>query len=335
MIERDYQKMLTYEQQQKYSNAIRQGYFNDYHGLAWRHTFWGAYIWKHPKRLKVLRWFEFLLGHRPEWEDITDDNLSDLKETLIDHYAPNSVRTICAEICALIRQNKATKNIASTGFAKALKTKADVSQSVFLTDDEIRRIHQFVARGNGYRFVKRMFMLECLTGARHSDCVNLSPLNIDEGGKTITYVSVKTKTEVTVPIHRWLKQYLLPSSPYEPKSMSNTAFNNALRKICDWVGIDSPVKIYAQGGSQSGPKYKFVSSHTGRRSFATNLAKKGVSIEQIAMMMGHMSGNMPNVQMTQKYIVGKPDLDYKVFRIFGTEEAQPEAMQKDLEYING
>lgn len=175
--------MLTYEQQQKYSNAIRQGYFNDYHGLAWRHTFWGAYIWKHPKRLKVLRWFEFLLGHRPEWEDITDDNLSDLKETLIDHYAPNSVRTICAEICALIRQNEATKNIASTGFAKALKTKADVSQSVFLTDDEIRRIHQFVARGNGYRFVKRMFMLECLTGARHSDCVNLSPLNIDEGGK--------------------------------------------------------------------------------------------------------------------------------------------------------
>ena len=53
------------------------------------------------------------------------------------------------------------------------------------------------------------------------------------------------------------------------------------------------------------------------------------------MMMGHMSGNMPNVQMTQKYIVGKPDLDYKVFRIFGTEEAQPEALQKDLEYING
>lgn len=326
--------MLSYEQQKKYACPIRMGYFNNYHGLAWRHTFWGAYIWKHPKRLKALQWFEQILGHRPEWEDITDDNLRDFKETLSEHYAPNSVRTMCAEICALIRQNQETKKIPSAGFSKAMKAKKDVSQAIYLSDEEIKRIHNFVPHGNGYRFVKRMFMIECLTGARHSDCLRMSTLNIDESGRTITYVTKKTHTEVTVPIHKWLKQYLVPSCPAEPKEMAGTHFNEALRKICKWVGIDTHTKIYTHGEYVSGPKYKFVSSHTGRRSFATNLANKGISIEQIALMMGHLSGNTPNVQMTQKYIVGKFKLDSKVFRVFGTDDAQPEAYERDYDFVN-
>ena len=332
MIERDYQTMLSYEQQKKYSNAIRMGYFNDYHGLAWRHTFWGAYIWKHPKRLKALQRFEQILGHRPEWEDITDDNLRDYKETLSEYYAPNSVRTICAEICALIRQNQETKKIPSVGFAKAMKAKADVSQAVYLTDEEIKRIHRYVPRGNGRKYVKRVFMIECLTGARHSDCQRMSMSNLDEDGRTITYVAQKTRTEVTVPVHKWLKQYLVAGHPGEPSEMSDVAFNAALRKICEAVGITTHTKIYAHGQYVAGPKYKFVSSHTGRRSFATNLANKGISIEQIALMMGHISGNTPNVQMTQKYIVGKFKLDCKVFRVFGTDDAQPEAHQRDSNF---
>lgn len=326
--------MLSYEQQKKYSNAIRMGYFNNYHGLAWRHTFWGAYIWKHPKRLKALQRFEQILGRRPDWEDITDDNLRDFKETLLESYAPNSVRTMCAEICALIRQNQETKSIPSTGFAKAMKQKADVSQAVYLTDEEIKRIHKFVPRGNGYRYVKRVFLIECLTGARHSDCQLMSPANLDEGGRTITYVAKKTRTEVTVPVHKWLKQYLVAGCPGERSTMSDNAFNEALRKICEKVGIDTHTKIYAHGKYITGPKYKFISSHTGRRSFATNLANKGISIEQIALMMGHVSGNTPNIQMTQKYIVGKCKLDSKVFRVFGTDAAQPEAYQQDYNYAN-
>ena len=67
-------------------------------------------------------------------------------------------------------------------------------------------------------------------------------------------------------------------------------------------------------------KYRFVSSHTGRRSFATNLSKKGVPLEQIAVMMGHTSNGMPNIQMTQRYIVGKTEIDSNTLRLFGVYE---------------
>ena len=71
------------------------------------------------------------------------------------------------------------------------------------------------------------------------------------------------------------------------------------------------------GKEQSGKKFRFVTSHTGRRSFATNLLKKGVPIEQIAIMMGHISGGKPNVTMTQRYIVGETEINSETMRLFG------------------
>lgn len=318
---RDWERLLTYTQQQKYKNAIRQGYFTDYHGLEWRHdTFYGAFIWKHPKRVKVVKRFEDLIGHRPKWEDVTDDNLRDLFKELQENYAPNSVKTICAEISAVIRENDSTRDIPAVQFGKFLRAKKVPVQAVYLTSDEIKRIEGYTPRGRMKKCVKRLFMIECLTGARMSDSYRLCPQNIDEGGRTLTYVSQKSKTEVKVPIHKWLRPYLVSGDPLEPKSVPLCTYNRCLREICRTCGIDDKVKVFTCGREEIGPKWKFVSSHTGRRSFATNLALKGVSLEQIALMMGHMSGNVPNIQMTQGYIVDKIKLDKRVFKVFGTDE---------------
>ena len=90
---RDWERLLSPVQQEKYKLAIKQGWFADYHGNAWRHnTFFGAYIWKYPKFIKVVRMFDELLGHKPLWEDITDDNLRDLFEKIKENYAPTPQR---------------------------------------------------------------------------------------------------------------------------------------------------------------------------------------------------------------------------------------------------
>ena len=60
-----------------------------------------------------------------------------------------------------------------------------------------------------------------------------------------------------------------------------------------------------------------MSSHTGRRSFATNLSKKGAPVEQFAIMMAPSDGGNPNIEMTQRYIVGKTNIDTRTLRIFG------------------
>ena len=49
---------------------------------------------------------------------------------------------------------------------------------------------------------------------------------------------------------------------------------------------------------------------------ATNLSKKGVPLEEIAVMMGHTSNGKPNIQMTQRYIVGKTEIDINTLKLF-------------------
>ena len=45
------------------------------------------------------------------------------------------------------------------------------------------------------------------------------------------------------------------------------------------------------------PRYELVSSHTGRRTFATLLAEKGISLEDIASATGHK-----NISTLQGYV---------------------------------
>ena len=317
---RDWERLLSPVLQEKYKLAIKQGWFSDYHSNAWRHnTFYGAYIWKYPKFIKVVRMFEELLGHKPLWEDITDDNLRDLFEKIKENYAPNSAKTVCATIKAVIRENDATKEINSPTFGKILRTKAVPVQSVYLSDEEINRIINYNPRGQTKRYVQRMFLMECLCGARYSDCQRITPENIDDTGYFLVYVAQKTKTEVRVPLHKKLRPFLVSGTGPEPLpgEISEMTFNRTLRDICRECGIDENTKVFHAGKEETGKKYLFISSHTGRRSFATNLSKKGVPLEQIAVMMGHTSNGKPNIQMTQRYIVGKTEIDSSTLRLFG------------------
>ena len=62
------------------------------------------------------------------------------------------------------------------------------------------------------------------------------------------------------------------------------------------AGIDEPVTVYEGGKTRKGPKYLFVTSHTFRISFVTNLHKAGLDLLTISRMAGHT-----NVAMTERY----------------------------------
>lgn len=81
------------------------------------------------------------------------------------------------------------------------------------------------------------------------------------------------------------------------EEVSDPTFNNNIRNICRKTGITEAVKIFKAGKEVEGEKWEFVSSHTARRSFATNLYLRGADLYSISQMMGHAS-----VEMTQNYL---------------------------------
>lgn len=309
-------KTLTEEQRKKYSSAIRHGFLTVENPRM--HSFCGTWIRKHPGRVTTLVRLKEIVGRNPEWDDMTDDVLSDLKDDMLEEMAPNSVRTICAELKAVLNKNKSTKDIKSQTFSTILKSKKVPTQSVFLTTAELKRIHQYVPRTQREAYVKAMFMRECLTGARSVDCRRFTTANIHEvdGQEYLTYVPQKHPVEVSVPVHKWLKDYLSDDWPESLRKARMDHLNPTIQKICRNCGITEKVTTYKAGRSETRPKYQCVASHTGRRTFATILSLRGCPLDQIAIMMGHMSGNTPNVAMTAGYVCARRKISKGVLAMF-------------------
>lgn len=309
-------KPLTQELRKKYSSAIRHGFINPDNPQL--HNFCSTWVKKHPGRTIMLETLKDILGRNPEWEDITDDTLSDLKDDLKMSLAPNSVRTLCSELKAVLNANKATKPIKSESFNTILRSKKVPVQSVYLTTIELKHLHQYKPRTHREAYIKEIFMRECLTGARVVDCRRLSMANIhtEDGVEYLTYVPQKHPTEVTVPVHKWLKDYLHDDWPDSFKNIREDKLNDPIREICMRIGMTDQVTCYKRGVSTTGPKWDFVATHTGRRTFATILSLKGCPIEQIALMMGHVNGTLPNITMTANYICEKRKISKSVIAMF-------------------
>lgn len=309
-------KPLTQELRKKYSSAIKQGFVNPDNPAL--HSFCGTWVRKHPNRVSTLVRLREILGHNPEWEDMTDDTLSDLKDDMLSELAPNSVRTICAEIKAVLNRNRNSKPIKSETFSVILRSKKVPAQNVYLTPVELKHLHLYKPCNMKEAYVKEMFMRECLTGARAVDSRRLSASNIhaDDGVEFITYVAIKHPVEVSVPVHKWLRGYLHDNWPQELAQTRTDHLNTTLRSICRKCGINAEVVVYHAGKTLTGPKWKFVASHTGRRTFATVLSLRGCPLEQIAIMMGHVSGNVPNITMTAGYICDRKRINKSVITLF-------------------
>lgn len=317
-----------------------------------------CFLAKYPKNGKIMQFFKEATQLECTWENLSiKSNLYDFAEYLCTNVAQSSARQYCAKIKAVI--NVYTDQVSMpSGWEKVLTIKNDESESIYLTEKEIQKLISYDPCTPTEAYVRDVFVVAALTGARHSDAVTFTETNIHDD--VLQYVSVKTHIKATVPLAPAARRIImediefrensnrkkgalnpnrkkggfdfeasenglsLPSkkgtlyegaTDYRGKvdSVSDRYFNDVIRHICEYVGIDDKVRLYRRGGYQEGKKYEFVTSHTARKSFASNLYLRGCDIYSISKMLGHSS-----VEMTaSKYIVcGLRDLDSKVMGFF-------------------
>ena len=304
-------KQLSLEEKKKFKAAIERGYFDDYDAdpRAWRHTFTGAYIWQNPGRIKTIDRFVQLLGHVPAWEDITDLNLEEFALEMRESMAANTCKVVFAEIKSVINRHIYEVEIPSRRYSQILVCRAEPSQAVYLNEEEVERINHYSPQSEIEQYVKKIFLIEAYTGARNCDSERLTIENCDIETNLLTYVSQKTKTKITVPVHRNLMPYLRDKLQLD---ICLDTFNTALRRICQRCGINERVTIFRRGQETTAEKWNFISSHTGRRSFATNLYRRKADPALIANYMGHSS---PDITM-KRYIIGYIEATREVLNFF-------------------
>lgn len=247
-----------------------------------------------PKHVHLLRLFRDAIGvQEMKWEHITLRNLAKIRERMELDFAANSAATYCAILKAFLAQFADTDNIPD-GFRKALSVKKTPSEHVALNEAEMELIEKYEPKTDGERDVKAQFMCEYYSLARSSDINNFTDANIDTEKCVITYVAQKTKKSAVVPLHRNFLKYFNQRG----SKRSRWFYNHTIKNICKKCGITQPVRAFYRGKEQVVEKWELVGSHTARRSAATNLAKRGVPVPTIAMMMSHGQ----DFQMTQRYI---------------------------------
>ena len=158
------------------------------------------------------------------------------------------------------------------------------SSKIYLTTGEIDQLEQLdLSSQPNIERERDRFLLAYWFVMRFSDVCRVKRewlFNL-QGKQFLRYTSTKTKVEATLPI-KASALALIEKHRYDFSFSGNVQANRELKTIAAMAGINTPT---SQDG-KSGPKSMFVTTHTARRSAATNLYLEGVSLKMIGDLGG-------------------------------------------------
>ena len=176
---------------------------------------------------------------------------------------------------------------------KNFKTVREEVNNIYLSEEELQRMIDLdLSYNRSLERVRDLFIVGCYTGLRFSDFSELKKENIV--GKTFKVKTIKTNEWVTIPlidiVQNIMNKYKENGNSL-PKSCVNQTMNKHLKEIGRRAKInDSFLKVRTKGRErveQTFCKYELITTHTARRSFATNMFKRGVPSRVIMKITGH------------------------------------------------
>jgi len=169
----------------------------------------------------------------------------------------------------------------------------DVSH-IYLNENELDLLWNLDLSNNSrLETVRDLFLIGCHTALRFSDFTNIKPQNIIEttGGRAIKIQTQKTSQTVFIPLHWRVEVILAKYDNQLPRAISNQKMNDYLKEVGKLAGIDTQIETSkTKAGlkfTSLQPKYELITTHTARRSAATNMFKAGIPSISIMRITGH------------------------------------------------
>lgn len=173
---------------------------------------------------------------------------------------------------------------------KEFKALREEVQNIYLTEGELKKIIDLeLIDDKKLDQARDLFIIGCYTGLRFSDFITLTPENISN--EMIKIKTQKTGSNVVIPILSEVRAILEKYNGKLPRAYCNQKMNEYLKVIAQKAELNDVIlKSYKSGSRQitnNFTKWEMVSTHTARRSFATNMYKRGLSTLAIMQITGH------------------------------------------------
>ncbi|MBL7882584.1 MAG: tyrosine-type recombinase/integrase [Bacteroidia bacterium] len=209
------------------------------------------------------------------------------------NYGKNSIGTFIKNVKVFMNEavdRKLTTNLQFKN--RRFKTVEEPSESIYLTEAEIQRLCDLDLSSNlRLDKVKDLFIIACYTGLRFSDLVQLRNENINKEGSLVRIRTQKTGELVIIPLKSHVKHILAKHEGIPPQAISNQKMNDYLKELGQLAEIKEAVLIsFTKGGEQQNvvfEKWQLITTHTARRSFATNAYLQNVPTISIMKITGH------------------------------------------------
>jgi len=248
---------------------------------------------EHERTYQLLRAFEKqeYQGMKLDFEDITLDFYGDFTAYLQNLNL--AVNTIGHKIQTLKTwMNEATARGINTNLqykSHLFRAITEETENTYLQEKELEKLYRFEFESEKLTRVRDLFLIGAYTGLRFSDFTGITPENIRFN--TLHIEQQKTGKLVVIPLHPIFRSIWEKYGHKLPRNISNQKFNQYIKEVCRLAGIDTlEQKSITKGGirtRQTYRKYELVSSHTARRSFATNLYLSGFPTLSIMQITGH------------------------------------------------
>ncbi len=262
--------------------------------------------------LKHLTEFSIKRKYKLTFESITIEFYEQLKDYLI-----NEKKLLNNTFGKQIKTLKTFLNLATekgvntnlTFKSRLFKAPQESIDHIYLNSDELDKIYKTDFLDKKYLDrVRDLFLIGCHTGLRFSDFTQLKKENLknNKNGFVFDVITNKTGERVIIPVKPVVKSIWDKYEGQLPRAISNQKMNEYLKELGELAGITDLVIIKKTSGldvrEKTCPKYELISTHTARRSFATNAFLSGVPAISIMKFTGHKteSSFMKYIKVSQE-----------------------------------
>jgi integrase len=158
-------------------------------------------------------------------------------------------------------------------------------EKIYLTFEDLTKIENISKEKltNSLDNAKDWLIISCFTGQRVSDFMRFTKeqIRIEDGKHLLEFTQKKTGKNMTVPLHPKVLEILNKRKGKFPYPISDQKYNDFIKTVCELAEIneltkgsklvetETDSKVYRKKTGMY-KKFDLVTSHIGRRSFATN-----------------------------------------------------------------
>lgn len=246
--------------------------------------------------IRNLQEFKFFSKRSLHFDSIDLDFYDEFVDFLTKkNYGKNTIGTLIKNVKVFMNEavdRKLTTNLQFKN--RRFKTVEEPTETIYLNEKELKKICDLkLAKNPRLDRTRDLFIIGCYTGLRFSDLSQLSKSHISKDGSIAKVTTQKTGEVVVIPLKSQVRAILEKYEGTTPEAYSNQKMNDYLKELGELAEIDDEILITSTKGgvrtSETFKKWQLITTHTARRSFATNAYLMGVPTISIMKITGHLT----------------------------------------------